>query len=222
VRPTLSIGNKNYSSWSLRPWLALRWAGIAFDERLIPLGGEGYGKSKIPAVLAVSPSGRVPAMQLGNETIYDSLAIGEWAAEQPGARLWPSDPMRRAIGRSAVAEMHSGFAAVRRDLSMNIRRRVPSRSWPEDTTADITRLGELWTGLRTRFSADGPWLLGERSLADAFFAPVATRFRTYGVTPPPLAAAWCETLLADADFRAWEADALAEKWALPQTDALYA
>ena len=135
--PLLHIGNKNYSSWSLRPWLALKWGDIAFEERVIPLGGEGYGKSRIPAVLAISPSGRVPSLHVDGIVVNDSLAICEWAAERaPG--LWPKEAGTRALARSAAAEMHSGFPALRRDLSMNIRRRMrhapdfPEEAMPVD------------------------------------------------------------------------------------------
>jgi len=219
---TLYIGNKNYSSWSLRPWLALTWGGVAFEERVIPLGGMGYGKSKIAEILAVSPSGRVPALHLASDAIvYDSLAICEWAYEQTGT-LWPTSPTTRALARSAAAEMHSGFAALRRDLSMNIRRRMTAPPpLPDDAQQDLTRLYELWGALRARFGGEGPWLFGARSIADAMFAPVATRLRTYAIPAPDLAAAYCATLFADADFRAWESAALAETWIIEQAESLY-
>ncbi len=219
-RPTLHVGNKNYSSWSLRPWLVLRWAGIAFDEHLIPLGGEGYGKSAIPGVVAVSPSGRVPALTLGDRlTLWDSLAITEWAAER--GPVWPADPTRRALARCASAEMHSSFSALRRDLGMNIRRRTPdiTAHLPGDTLADLARLRDLVADLHARFG--GPWLLGERSAADAFYAPVATRLRTYGIPLSRPLARWSEVLLADGDFRAWEADAIAEPQTIDDAEALW-
>lgn len=221
ARPVLHIGNRNYSSWSLRPWLALRWAGVDFDTHVIPLGGEGYGQSRIPGVLAVSPSGRVPVLHVGGTRIWDSLAIGEWAAEQAPGRLLPEDALERAVCRSVVAEMHSGFAALRRDLSMNIRRRVAARDWAADVQADLQRLFSLWGDLRGAHASRGPHLLGRRTLADAFFTPVATRLRTYSVPLPPVAAAYVSTLLSDADFVAWETAAVAEPWAIEQTDALY-
>jgi glutathione S-transferase len=215
---TLHIGNRNYSSWSLRPWLVLKWAGIPFTEHVIPLGGEGYGRGRMPAVRAVSPTGLLPALALADRTIPDSLAITEWASEQvPG--VWPADPTRLAAARSAVTEMHSGFGALRRDLSMNIRRRCLVEAWPDDTRGDIARVVELISSLLTRFG--GPWLVGERSAADAFYAPVATRFRTYGVVLPIDVQAWCDTVFADPDFRAWEAAALAEHWTLASTDKLW-
>lgn len=219
TKPTLYIGNKNYSSWSMRPWLALKWAGIAFEERVIQLGGAGYGKSRIGEILAVSPSGRVPALEVDGTTIWDSLAICEWAAEQ-NAALWPADRTARAVARSAAAEMHSGFAALRRDGAMNVRRRAGARDWPEDTRADVARLQELWGAVRTAYGAGGGYLFGARSIADAMFAPVCTRLRTYDVKVDAIAKAYCDTIFADEAFRAWEQGAEAETWTIPQADAL--
>ena len=219
--PILSLGNKNYSSWSLRPWLALRWAAIDFEEKVIQLGGPGYGKSRIPEILAMSPSGRVPALTLADGTIWDSLAICEWVAETaPEAGLWPRERFARAVCRSTVCEMHSGFSALRRDLGMNIRRRTSPRDWPADTRADLERIDALWTSLRERRGTRGPFLFGARSIADAFYAPVVTRLRTYGVPLTPVVAAYCEAVLADSAFREWESAALAETWTIPETDAL--
>ncbi|APR78420.1 Glutathione S-transferase [Minicystis rosea] len=217
----LYIGNKNYSSWSLRPWLVLTWAGIPFEERVIPLGGPGYGKAQIPEVVAVSPSGRVPALEVDGITIWDSLAIAEWAAEAaPSAHLWPEDPRTRAICRAVTCEMHSSFGAVRRDLSMNIRRRTTPRAWPDDTQADLARIEALWADTRERYGAGGPFLFGARTIADAFYAPVATRLRTYGVPMRPASQAYADAIFADPAFRAWEAAAIAEPWTIPQTEAL--
>ena len=143
TKPLLHIGNKVYSSWSMRPWLALTWAGIAFDEKVIPLGGPGYGKSRIPEVLAVSPSGRVPALRVGEATIWDSLAICQWAHEQaPDAGLWPADPAARGAAWSAAAEMHSSYAALRADFPMNLRRIGRPRAAPasDGALADIDRV----------------------------------------------------------------------------------
>ena len=220
MQTVLFVGNKNYSSWSLRPWLALTWAGVDFETRVIPLGGEGYGQARIPAVVAVSPSGRVPALQVGEATIWDSLAISEYAAELDPT-LWPADPLVRGVARAATAEMHSSFTAVRRDLSMNLRRRVAARTWPADTAADIARITTSWADLRARYGSDGPWLFGRRSVADAFYAPVATRFRTYSVAVPAVCSAYMETLFADPAFKSWEADAIAEPLVIEQTEALY-
>ena len=219
ARPVLHIGNKNYSSWSLRPWLALKWGGVDFDEHLIPLGGEGYGRSQIKEVRAVSPSGRVPALHVDGIVIQESLAICEWAAELAPA-LWPADRATRALARAAASEMHAGFAAVRRDLSMNIRRRLSAApTWPEDTRADLERLYELWAVALDR--SGGPFLFGARSIADAMFAPVATRLRTYAVAIPPHARRYCDAIFVDDAFLDWERAAEAESWTISTAEALY-
>lgn len=213
MKNTLYIGNKNYSSWSLRPWLCLKWAGIAFEEREIQLAQPGYGQHAIAEILRVAPNGRVPALHAGDLVIWDSLAIAEWAAEEAAAaQLWPRDRRLRAEARAVVAEMHSGFACVRRDLSMNIRRRVKVHTWPEETVAELKRIEAMWADLRSRHSARGPWLFGERTIADAFYAPVATRIRTYGVTFTRAAQSYCDAVFADADFRIWEDACEGESW----------
>ena len=174
----LVIGNKNYSSWSLRGWLALRMTGTAFEEILIPLDRP----ETRDALLAHSPTGLVPILKCGNEVIWDSLAIAEWSAERfPEAGLWPEDRSARALARSACAEMPSGFSALRGELPMHIRREDPDRTYGTDTQNDIKRICELWTFCRERFGHGGQFLFGTASVADAFFAPVVSRFRTYGV-----------------------------------------
>lgn len=219
--PVLHIGNKNYSSWSMRPWLALKWGGIPFEEHIIPLGGEGYGRSEIKAVRAVSPSGRVPALHVGDTVIYESLAICEWAAEQAPS-LWPADPLMRAEARAVSSEMHAGFFALRRDMSCNVRRRLSvTPDWPVDTRIDLQRLFELWGGLRARYGGEGQFLFGQRSIADAMFAPVATRLRTYNVETPEVAQAYCAAIFADPVFKDWEAAGEAEPWTIEETEALY-
>lgn len=217
--PTLFIGNKNYSSWSMRPWLALKWAGISFEERVLPLGGGVYGKSSDPAILAASPSGRVPALQIDGLTIWDSLSICEWAAEQkPDSGLLPKDPIARAFCRSTAAEMHAGYQGVRNALTMNIRRTPKpedaARFDKADVQKDLARLQEVWAEARRRFNPDGPFLFGARSIADAFFTPVATRFRTYGAKLTPEGQAYCDALLADPAFLEWEQAAKAETWVI--------
>jgi glutathione S-transferase len=219
MQPILYIGNRNYSSWSMRPWLVLRWGQIQFEARVIPLGEEGYGQKQMPSVLAVSPAGTVPALHLGGDVIGDSLAISEWAAEQR-PNLWPSDPVARAYARAAACEMHSGFAAVRGSLTCNIRRRTETRALNAETRREVARIENLWADLRARFGAGGAYLFGAApTIADAFFTPVATRFRTYGVQlQQPAARAYAEALLANPAFREWEAEAEREAWTLPATD----
>lgn len=209
----LYVGNKNYSSWSLRPWLCLRWAKVPFEERELRLDQAGYGCQKIADVLLHSPNGRVPSLHADGLVIWDSLAIAEWAAEEaPRALLWPSDRAARARARSATAEMHSGFSNVRNDLPMNILRRCPPRNWRDETRAEIARIDAILTELRTQRGAKGPWLFGARTIADAFYAPVATRMRTYGVELSATAQSFCDAVYADADFRAWEAGCVADSW----------
>jgi glutathione S-transferase len=217
--PTLTIGNKNYSSWSMRPWLALRWADLRFEEKIIPLGPRGLGPN--PDLLAVSPTGTVPVLELASgERIWDSLSICEWAHEQaPEAKLWPEDNIARALARSAVAEMHSGFAAIRKALPMNIKRVKRLHDLSAETQAQIDRLDALLRGLITRFGGgQASWIFGHPTIADAFFAPVATRLRTYKVKVSAPVEGWCQTVFSDSAFRAWEAAARNETWTLTETD----
>lgn len=203
----------------MRPWLALKWAKIEFEARVLPLGGDGYSKRQMASVLAVSPSGTVPALHWNGEVISDSLAIAEWAAEQVPA-LWPADARARAQARAASCEMHSGFAALRSKLPCNIRRRAAAREWSEEVVREIGRIETIWTQLLVRFAGDGPYLFGPRpTIADAFFTPVATRFRTYAVTLSAPAQRYADALLANEDFRVWEAAAKDEPWTMPMWDS---
>ena len=219
MNPVLYVGNQNYSSWSMRPWLVLSWANIAFETRVLPLGGPGYQKRTMPTVLAVSGSGTVPALHLGSDVIGDSLAISEWAAEQV-ATLWPEDPLARAHARAATCEMHSGFGALRSQLPCNIRRRAAPRQWGEDVNRVVARVDALWTELSARFSAGGPYLFGATpTIVDAFFTPVATRFRTYAVALGAPAQRYADALLANDAFRSWEAQGVGEPWSMPEWDS---
>lgn len=207
----LVIGTRAWSSWSLRPWLALKRTGAPFEEILITL----REKELSTAAIAVhSPSGWVPALKDGDLTIWDSLAICEYLAERfPNAGLWPADPAVRAVGRSAVAEMHSGFRGVRIELSMIVGETAPTPALSEDAIKDVRRIVALWRDLVSRFG--GPWLLGKGwTIADAFYAPVATRFRSYGLDltvfgDDGTAQAWLDRVLAEPDFLEWEAKAMA-------------
>lgn len=212
MAPHLFVGNRNYSSWSLRAWLCLKWAGIDFEETVIDLDQPGYGAGRIAGVLAVSPSGKVPALHIGNETIWDTFAIAEWAAENTNAvALLPEDNFIRAQVRSVVGEMHAGFAALRAELPMNIRRRCAAIGLSDAANSDIARIDQLWSTTRQRHAGRGPFLFGQRSIADAFFAPVATRFRTYATALSPLSRDYRDRLLDDAAFRHWEGMAIAEE-----------
>ena len=216
MTPVLHIGNRNYSSWSLRPWLVLRLAGLSFATEVHALGGPGYGRGRMPEILAVSPTGRVPALHTDGLVIWDSLAIAEWAHEQASAaQLWPNDPTKRALARSATCEMHSGFSALRSEMPCNIRRRAEPRTPSDAVAQDLARVEALFTQLKT---GDGPYLFGKRGIVDAFYTPVATRLRTYGVALKGAAQSYVETLLADPDFREWEREALAETTTMPQWD----
>ena len=207
----LWIGNRNYSSWSLRAWLCLTWAGIEFTESLIDLDQPGYGERLIADVLAVSPTGQVPALKLGTETVCDTLAIAEWAAESSaGPPLLAQERLTRAQMRSVIGEMHSGFTALRRELPMNIQRRCTAYGLSPQALADIRRIDSLWSALRSRYRVQGDYLFGKRSLADAFYLPVATRMRTYGFALSPAAAQYQDLVLGDPAFLKWEQQALAE------------
>jgi glutathione S-transferase len=221
---TLTIATqKNYSSWSLRGWLVLKWARTSFSERRIPLDQPGYGSGRIAEVLAASPNGLVPAVDVDGRIIWDTLAIAEWAAEQ-APDLWPGDRMTRAWARSVTAEMHSGFGPLRRDLPMNIRRRCAATGLPDETLRAITRVQAIWRDCRSAHAKDGPWLFGTRSIADAFYAPVATRFRSYGVPLDAVSQRYVSTALNDSAFLEWEADCVPDSWdraGFPVIDGLY-
>ncbi len=205
----LVIGNKNFSSWSLRPWLLLKQAGLPFREIPVRLR-QADTKAQI---LVHSPSGKVPALIDGDLTVWDSLAICEYLAEKASLNhvdLWPADPKARAEARSVSAEMHSGFAALRQQMSMEVAASRPGEGHTPEVLADIARIAALWTSCRERFAAAGPFLFGAFSVADAMYAPVAFRFDTYGVELPPLAAAYRDTLLALPAMQEWAAGARAE------------
>ena len=204
---TLYIGNRNYSSWSLRGHLALAHVGVPFDEVLIPL----HRPDTPPAIRRHSPSGRVPALVHRDITVGDSLAIGEYLAETfPDAKLWPDDRAARAVARSVSAEMHSSFAALRQHMPMNLRGRFPGRGRTIGSLADIERVLEIWRDCRARFGKGGPYLFGRFSVADAMYAPVATRFVTYAVTLDDVAAAYVEAIRATPALQKWTREAEAE------------
>jgi glutathione S-transferase len=205
---TLVIGNKNYSSWSMRPWLALKAALVGFDEVSIPLYTGGADKQRI---LKFSRSGKVPVLVDGDVTIWDSLAIIEYAAERfPEARLWPEDRASRAHARSVSAEMHSGFAALREECGMNLHRPVGAKALSVEARADIARIQESWSECRERYGKLGPYLFGAFSGADAMYAPVVHRFRTYAIDVAPEVRAYMDAMMALPAFQQWTRAALAE------------
>jgi glutathione S-transferase len=201
----LYIGNKTYSSWSLRGWLVVRLSGEPFEEVLVQL----VGVQPNPANLAFSPSGLVPCLHDGDAVVWDSLAIAEYLAERHPA-MWPDDRVARAHARSIVAAMHSGVAPLRGEMSMCIRERVDVRPWSPRLAQDIERIARIFDESRRRFGHGGAFLFGRYSIADCFFAPVAFRFQTYGVALPGPAGAYVQSLLAQPDVAAWERDAVAE------------
>jgi glutathione S-transferase len=209
----LTIGNKNYSSWSLRPWILMKHLGLAFDERVIPLDTPEFTRD----IAASSPTRRVPVLRHGFLLVWDSLAICEYVCEIAG-RGWPADREARAIARAACAEMHSGFSILRSQWPMNVRA-TGRRSAPSpERTADIARIENLWDECRARFGAGGPWLFGEYSAADAMYAPVVLRLRTYGATVRDTTAAYMATVLADTPMREWLAAAAAESWIIEASE----
>jgi glutathione S-transferase len=205
---TLVIGNKNYSSWSMRPWVALKACNIAFDEVSIPLYTGDADKQRI---LKFSRAGKVPVLVDGDVTVWDSLAIIEYAAEHfPDAQLWPEDRASRAHARSVSAEMHSGFAALRDECGMNLHRPVGAKMLSAAARADIARIQESWAECRERYGKLGPYLFGAFTGADAMYAPVVHRFRTYAIDATPVVRDYMATMMALPAFQEWTRAALAE------------
>jgi len=208
---TIVIGNKAYSSWSLRGWLMLAATGEAFDEIVIPLDR----RETRDALLAQSPAGRVPILKADGLTIWDSLAIGEYLAERfPRAGLWPAEADARAVARSVSAEMHSGFEALRRDMPMDLKRDRPGEGHTPEALADIARITALWSDCRNRFGGAGPFLFSGFGIADAMYAPVVSRLATYGVTLDTMSQAYVDAILELKAMRQWTEAAKAEPWVL--------
>ncbi|MEM7445597.1 MAG: glutathione S-transferase family protein [Pseudomonadota bacterium] len=208
---TIILGNKAYSSWSLRGWLALRQTGVPFEEIVIPLDQPESRES----ILAYSPSGRVPCLLAPSGAIWDSLSIVEYLAEShPDAGLWPVDPWARAMARTAAAEMHAGFSDLRTEMWMDLKSQRPGEGRTPAVEADIARISQIWTRCRGEFGQDGPFLFGAYSAADAMYAPVCARFKTYEVALDPVCAAYRDAVLEQRDMREWIEAALAEPWVL--------
>ncbi len=213
---TLYIGNKNYSSWSLRGWLMAKAAGITFEEILIRLR-QPNTKAE---VLRHSPSGRVPALVHAGISVWESLAIGEYLAELfPDAQLWPRDRAARAVARSVSTEMHAGFSALRTHFPMNMRSSFPNRASTPEVQADIDRINAIWHDCRTRFGKDGPFLFGAAfGNADAMYAPVVSRFRTYKVELDAEAQAYCDAVWSFPPMQEWAAAAKNEPWVMEDSE----
>jgi len=208
---TIVLGNKAYSSWSLRGWLALHHVGIPFDEIVIPLD-QPETRAKI---LAHSPSGRVPCLLTPNGAVWDSLSIVEYLAENhPGAGLWPADPWARATARTAAAEMHAGFTDLRREMWMDLKSSRPTEGRTEAVAADIARISEIWQRCRAQFGHDGPYLFGVFGAVDAMYAPVCARFATYDVDLDPVCGAYRDAILSHPGMVEWTKAGLAEPWVL--------
>ena len=211
----LIIGNKNYSSWSFRPWIAMKVAGIAFEEEVISLEASDF-KARVGKV---SGTGKVPALVDGNVHVWESLAILEYLAEKyPHAHLWPADPAARALARAIAAEMHAGFGPLRRHLPMNMWRPVTPRQLTPEVETNVRRIEAIWTDCRRGYGADGGFLFGGFGAADAMYAPVVSRFHTYGVEVGATARAYMDAVMALPAWSEWRAAALAEPWVLAEDE----
>ena len=211
----LVIGNKNYSSWSFRPWLAMKVAGIPFEETVLPI----YIPGAREKILEFSPSGKVPVLIDDAVHVWESLAIIEYAAEKfPAAALWPKDDSARALARAVAAEMHAGFMPWRRLLPMNVWRPVKPRALDDGSKTDVARIGTIWHDCRARYAADGPFLFGAFGAADAMYAPVVWRFHTYAVEVSDVAREYMRAMMALPAWSEWRDAARREPWVLPHDE----
>lgn len=212
----LIIGNKNYSSWSMRPWMALQGSGIAFEETVIPL----YGPESKERIRRYSPAGKVPILLDGDRHVWESLAIIEYAAERfPEIRLWPADASARAHARALAAEMHAGFMPLRRHCPMNIRREPKARELTPEVETDVARIDAMWTDCRTRYGGAGPFLFGPFGATDAMYAPVVSRFHTYRIDVSSSTRAYMDAVMAMPAWNEWCVAARAEPWVVPSFEA---
>lgn len=212
---TMVLANMNYSSWSIRGWLAMKQTGVAFEQVVIPLDRP----ETAAAIAEHSPSGLLPILKHGDLAIWDSLAIAEYLAEQfPDAGIWPKDPAVRAVARSVAAEMHSGFRELRTHMPMNARASRPGCGRAGGVEADIERITTVWRDCRAQFGGAGPFLFGDWTAADAFFAPVVSRFQTYAVELGEVERAYADAVLAQRDVTEWFAAAKAEPWSIGKYD----
>jgi glutathione S-transferase len=215
----LIIGNKAYSSWSLRGWLAAKQSGLGFEEMTVPLYDETWDERKREEDLAPS-SGKVPILWDGEAVVWDSLAIIEYLADKVGRdRFWPRQEVARGMARSMAAEMHSGYLALRRECPMNTRKKFTNVKISEDARGDALRILQTWAEARSRFGKEGPYLFGTFSAADIMLAPVVTRFVTYGFTLPGFAEAYVETMLAHPWMEQWYAEAAEEAWTIKRFES---
>lgn len=215
AKPVLFVGNKNYSSWSLRPYMALKQSGIAFDEKLIRFGEPAFGN----AIRKVSAAGQVPVLQHGKLTIWDSLAILEYVAETwPSKNLWPKNRSARAMARSVCAEMHTGFGSLRNACPMNIRRPVKPIPMAEAVMKNLARIDSIWSVCRKNHGKGGDFLFGKFSNADAMFAPIASRINTFDLKISKANRAYVNAVLETKAYCAWKTDALQEPWMVAEDE----
>ena len=209
----LVIGNKNYSSWSMRPWMALKLAGIPFEEQVISLDDPQF-KSELAKL---TPAGKVPVLIDKDRHIWESLAIIEYVAEKfPEAKVWPIDAAARAHARVLSAEMHAGFAPLRRHCAMNMVRRPKKRELPPEVQRDVARIEQMWSDCRARFGKSGAYLFGAACAADAMYAPVVSRFHTYQIDVGEDARGYMKAVMALPAWLEWERAARQETWVLPR------
>jgi glutathione S-transferase len=213
----LIIGNKNYSSWSLRGWLAAKQSGLAFEELTVHIDGDDWQATKREDGEFQPSAGKVPVLWDGDVVVWDSLAILEYLADKVGRdRFWPKDDAARGMARAMVAEMHSSYLALRRQCPLNVRKRIGGIELSDETRADIVRILGLWAEARARFGKGGPFLFGTFSAADVFYAPVISRFVTYGIGVPGFAQAYMQALWEHDWMQAWVHAAEAEEWTIEQ------
>jgi len=217
----LILGNKNYSSWSLRGWLAAKQSGLPFEEIIVPIMGEGREESGRDMGEMQPSSGKVPILWDEDVVVWDSLAIMEYLADKVGRdRFWPKDDAARGMARSMVAEMHSSYLSLRRELPMNVRRRVQLGDVTEETRHDIVRILGLWAEARARHGKGGPFLFGTFGAADIFYAPVVSRFITYGIGVPGFAQSYMQAVWEHDWMRNWIEAAENEQWVIEQYETV--
>jgi glutathione S-transferase len=213
----LIIGNKNYSSWSLRGWLACKQSGLGFEELTVHIDGDDWQAMRREQGEFQPSAGKVPVLWDGDTVIWDSLAILDYLADKVGRdRFWPKPDDARGMARSMVAEMHSGYLALRRQCPVNIRKRVEGIKLTDESKHDIVRILQLWAEARARFGHGGPFLFGTFGAADVFYAPVVSRFLTYGIGVPGFAQAYMQAVWEHDWLQAWVAGAQEEEWTIEQ------
>lgn len=217
----LIIGNKNYSSWSLRGWLAAKQSGLAFEEITVPIMGSEWNRAKQEIDDVQPSSGKVPILWDGDAVIWDSLAILEYLADKVGRdRFWPKDEVARGMARAMVAEMHSSYAALRGEMPMNVRKRVQLEDISQEAKDDVVRILQLWAEARARHGRSGPFLFGTFGAADIFYAPVVTRFVTYGIGVPGFAQSYMQAIWEHPWMEQWIGASEDEEWVIEQYEQI--